>query len=714
MGIVDRLKAFIPSFKDLKQRRPHQSILILIYVACAVLLSFFISKGNYKNNHTILNNVEFSRVGADYVSSVFSFPSSVQNITIAYKADCAGSIVVKDGSFELARTAFEPTAGDDCTITSLLFEVVRDTSDYTISFTDVGDNSISVNSVEILSDRPLNMDHLAEAVLFFLIFMYVLVMIVLIHNETIPKEKIVVIAFLTGFVIFASLPLLFDYIVAGHDLWTQCSRIEGMQEAFKDGQIFPIIYPNSNNGYGYLGFVYPELFLIIPALLRKAGVSMVMSYHIFLFFINIATVVICYISVHSVLEGLKINKEAEGKVRYISICCTIFYLLAPYRLTDMYIRSALGEVLAMTFLPLCFAGIYHIFAGNRKKWYYIAFGMTGLMQSHILSCVMIIPLTIFMALPFIKDIVKNKRWKEFINAFAMFLLLNLWYIIPFVRYYFLPLNTESMKVSDLSHHSVPLGQLFSVNTGYADEDLLVLTLGVTGLAVFIIAALFLLEKSHDIKGNEERSVRFVLTATISCVIYLLFASEITPWDYLADNSKFVMEVFRTLQFPFRLLSIVTVCMVFMLGIALLKSEYINKYLASVVIALLVLSILDSSTLIDRYEAGYKSISAYSGGFNNHAPEDYLPKGCDTSIFGDTEPHISNGTIEDYEKNGTTVIFTCKSSEDTVVSVPLLYYQCYHAKDETGCELKVSAAEDKRIQVNVPKGSHSVKIYVGYL
>ena len=713
MKIKEKGKACIDYLKKLRLRRPRQTVFIIIYLACAILLSFFVSKGNYKNNHVLLNNVSFTQDGTDYVSSSFSFPASTHYITISYFAQNPGEIVVRDGNYVLARSNYEASQGEANQVTSILFSVPRDTSDYRIYFSNPEGGQVLVYSIDFLSDKPLNNDHIAKAILFFLVFMYVLVMILLIHNEVISKEKIVSITFVTAFVIFASLPLMFDYIVAGHDLWTQCSRIEGMQEALSDGQIFPIIYPNTNNGYGYLGFVYPELFLYLPALLRKSGVSMVMSYHIFLFVINILTAIICYFSVHSVLESLKINKESDEKVRSITICCTVIYLLAPYRLTDMYIRSALGEVLAMTFLPLCFAGIYHLYAGNRKRWYYIALGMTGLMQSHILSVVMVIPLTVLMCIPFAKDIAKNKRWREIINAFVMFLCLNLWYIIPFVRYYFLPLNTESMQVDDLSYHSVPLGQLFSVNTGYRDEDILVLTLGVSGLVVFIITSIFLFEKSHDIKSNEERSVRFVLMTTICCVVYVLFASEITPWDYLSDTSVFVGEVFKTLQFPFRLLSVVTICMIFMLGIALLKSENLGKYLVPAVLAIIVLAVLDSSTLMDRYEAGYKSITSYSGGFNLHVPEDYLPKGTDVAMFSDTEAHINEGEIEDYEKFGTTVIFSYRAESETVATVPLLYYQCYHATDEAGRYLPVFAAEDKRLAVSLPSGSHNVKIRIRY-
>ena len=74
MKIKEKGKACFDYLKKLRLRRPRQTVFIIIYLACAILLSFFVSKGNYKNNHVLLNNVSFTQDGTDYVSSSFSFP----------------------------------------------------------------------------------------------------------------------------------------------------------------------------------------------------------------------------------------------------------------------------------------------------------------------------------------------------------------------------------------------------------------------------------------------------------------------------------------------------------------------------------------------------------------------------------------------------------------------------------------------------------------
>lgn len=67
------------------------------------------------------------------------------------------------------------------------------------------------------------------------------------------------------------------------------------------------------------------------------------------------------------------------------LLAAFLYTLSIYRLIDLYTRAALGEGMAMIFLPLVMWGMYELFLGNEKKWYLAALGFTGVMQCHILS-----------------------------------------------------------------------------------------------------------------------------------------------------------------------------------------------------------------------------------------------------------------------------------------------------------------------------------------
>ena len=73
-----------------------------------------------------------------------------------------------------------------------------------------------------------------------------------------------------------------------------------------------------------------------------------------------------------------------------------FISFLGYFLHNSYYRAAVGETLAMIFLPLVFVGVRLITFGDYKKWWVLTLGMLGLVYSHVLS-VLLASLMIFIA-----------------------------------------------------------------------------------------------------------------------------------------------------------------------------------------------------------------------------------------------------------------------------------------------------------------------------
>ncbi len=71
--------------------------------------------------------------------------------------------------------------------------------------------------------------------------------------------------------------------------------------------------------------------------------------------------------------------------RITGCLCSILYTLGIYRLGNCYTRSAYGEFLAMMFLPLVIYGFYEVFFGDGQKWAFLTIGLTGVLQSHIIT-----------------------------------------------------------------------------------------------------------------------------------------------------------------------------------------------------------------------------------------------------------------------------------------------------------------------------------------
>ena len=147
------------------------------------------------------------------------------------------------------------------------------------------------------------------------------------------------------------------FLINGHDLKFHLARIEGVADALKQGQ-FPVhINPTQANGYGNASAtMYPQFFIYFPAVLRLTNLSLLNTYKVLIFLINLITALCAWI-------GFK-NVWKSRKAGYIG--CAI-YMMGLYRLDDLYIRAAIGEALALAFLPIVFWGMYEILFADKKK-----------------------------------------------------------------------------------------------------------------------------------------------------------------------------------------------------------------------------------------------------------------------------------------------------------------------------------------------------------
>ena len=95
-------------------------------------------------------------------------------------------------------------------------------------------------------------------------------------------------------------------------------------------------------GHGYANSLfYCDTFLVIPAILRLIGFPMSVSYGGYICLVNLTTAVIAYICFCGIFRN-----------RVTGMFGSMLYTLAPYRVYNIYNRSAVGEYTAMIFLPL--------------------------------------------------------------------------------------------------------------------------------------------------------------------------------------------------------------------------------------------------------------------------------------------------------------------------------------------------------------------------
>lgn len=146
------------------------------------------------------------------------------------------------------------------------------------------------------------------------------------------------------------------------------------------------------------------------------------------------------------------------------------YTLSFYRLTNVFVRAAVGEYTAMAFLPLVVYGLWRIYrqspADGKKAepwcWLPFALGFTGLLQSHLLTTELAVFFTAAFCLLYFKKTFTRPVLPALCKAAGAAIVWNLWFMVPLLQYMVQGVCRISGKydAAYLYDSSVYLGQMF--------------------------------------------------------------------------------------------------------------------------------------------------------------------------------------------------------------------------------------------------------------
>ena len=481
--------------------------------------------------------------------------------------------------------------------------------------------------------------------------------------------------------LLVSLPYMNNILMDGHDIEFHLARIEGIYQGIRMGQ-FPVrINPVQLEGYGNItGIMYPQLFLYAPALLRCLGVSVMLAYKLLVVSINIMTAVFMYFAVKNICQSEKTAALAA-----------FLYTFSAYRLMNVYTRSSLGEMLAMVFFPLVVWGMYEILWGDRKKWYILMLGMSGILQSHVLSveiCVLflLIELVIFF---FTRE--KNQLAGRLLSgcfAAAGTVLLNVWYLVPFLYYSREEFQALSME-NVISTSAVYFSQMFSafshatgvskaIGTTQYEMPLSIGAILLAGSILFVVQ-----QFGRKETAREDRLGRHCLVAG---AIAVLMVSWIFPWDMI-ESVDFLDMLFSPLQFVWRFLGVASLMLSIVSAIAFERAAG-NAKREWVYAAVCVTVLLSTSFYFSKStnEMEYYSDKMALNGLDV-TDSLYLYTDASFHYFHRNQAAIrctgdSEVIYSDYVKEGTTQsvnVSVMKYKEGDSLIFPVYYYPGYEVR-----------------------------------
>ncbi len=525
-------------------------------------------------------------------------------------------------------------------------------------------------------------------------------------------QKSAIYVALIAVAVFASYPIFCDYISYGQDLNFHLYRIEGIKDGLLSGQ-FPVrIDPTHNNGYGYLtASIYPGLFLYLPALLRLCGVSLVVSYKIFLFAINLATAFIMYFCTKKI-----------AKSDFAGLFSAVVYTFSTWRAENMFFRAAIGETLAMTFFPIVILGLYYILKGDKSKWWVFMLGCSAIFHSHVISCIFVAILVLVMLVIFVRDFIKEKRYIAFIKAVVFTVLINLWYLIPFATYYFsvdLAIRHTPENTEYFSNAVFPAEMFNFFNDKFGFSQLI--PLGIPGnmslslgscvtFCFAIVVLYFIFQRKRKLEHND-----FYLAIFLFAVFILFMASTLFPSEFLQKWKLFNLFA-GTVRMPWRFLNLASpiICMVSAAVVAFyVKKDNLKK--GTIGLTCLICAIAFSvfgTAYTTSYGAVLKKGQAASGVYSAGYDDEYFIFGTNKDLLVPEKYTVAGGEIEliSYEKNGTNITLELANvSDGDYVEVPLLYYPGYSAKDNRGWGLETVKGENNVLRIKLTTGTHKVII-----
>ncbi|HAT55622.1 MAG TPA: hypothetical protein DCW31_10390 [Lactobacillus sp.] len=316
------------------------------------------------------------------------------------------------------------------------------------------------------------------------------------------------------------------------------NRIESLYEALKHGNLMPRVDTYFAGGYGYAASLfYPTLFLYIPATFRLLGFSSAQVYFGTLIGIVWAT-----------FATTEFAGRKMGLSRVRSVMFALLYGLSTYHLQDVFSRQDMGEAMAMVFFPLVLASLVKLNHGDKHAWLWLALSMTAVGYAHMLSLEMMGLFCVIYALTHWRTFMHKRTLLSVGGAALTAVLLLSAYLIPVGE----QLMSQTFQVTStplvyISKEAV--APLALIKNSLTNQVFHASTVNVG--PIILIGSVVGLGMAYKQRHNR------VLATT--ALVMLLMTTSLFPWALLNHT------MFNTLQFPWRLFSIISLLVAYNLA-----------------------------------------------------------------------------------------------------------------------------------------------------
>lgn len=579
-----------------------------------------------------------------------------------------------------------PLAAGQNTVT-VPFSLAHPTDRFKITIPiDEGNSDIRIEAIRLRSGRfPIYTDSLMYALIFILLAAAAF-MISRKWGELTPADKYTFLVLL-ALIVLVNIPYYQRALGFTADIRAHMQRIEGIMRGLTDRQFPVVISPNMMNEFGEMTFLYPDIFLYPFGIMRIVGVSMLTAYRLCMLCVNALTVILAYISFNLMCKD-----------RVTVLIATFIITFEPYRLYNMLARgSGAGNAIASAFLPLVIAGIYLILKAD-KRWWILSVGMTGVIQSHVLTLIILVGVLIVLGVVFAGSMIKEGRIILLLKAIWLAILMNLGFLVIFIKCYLTDWSSAALEWSDFTESA------FGIREALTDPWS-VFEIVSMGICIYLL-----------IRTERKSDMEFKLSLALTVIGGALYITslKIFPWDILISGFPSVDRLTKMLQVPNRVYAVSSVLFICAMIISLGKVSKRHILIGGLLLGTIIYGTV--TAFADYYSAGALMPDEVYGDHNSLPVRDYIPTGVTDDTWANDAGFVSDeDAVESlsYQKSGTHIDYVYISNEEgTYANMPLLYYEWYRAEDEKGEAVNVRRSDDGRVIADL-KGDgiqHEVHIY----